>query len=176
MRRAPEHPGRSPASRSREGGFSLSEIAVTISIIGVLATVCVMMMTGIVVGSKEAIATAKLEQLNKAVSEYNYSNLEIDPNRLSVQTANTSDEQMVLNALKYRDPVESKAAIGSPFILTDYNPVPSSSADDYRLMWAGRIFKLLKPGAAGTGFKVVFDGSDMTPGTPHDNKKPDFGS
>lgn len=151
-------------------------MTIVISIIGVLATVCVVQMTGIVGGSKEAIATAKLEQLNKAVSEYNYSNLEMDPNRLAVQTGNTADEQMVLNALKYRNPNDNLAAVGSPYILTDYNPVASSSADDFRLMWAGRVFKLLKPGTAGTGFKVVFDGSDMTPGVPHDNKKPDFGS
>ena len=48
----------------------------------------------------------------------------------------------------------------------NWNPATSGSLADYRIQWAGKLFKLISPGTAGTGLKVNFDGGDMTDSYP----------
>ncbi|MCB1228373.1 MAG: hypothetical protein KDK99_21380, partial [Verrucomicrobiales bacterium] len=69
----------------------------------------------------------------------------------------TVDEQAVVEGLMADHP----RILGDPFLPTSYRPQESSSITDYRLQWMGLQFSLLKPGEAGTGLRVPFDGSDF---------------
>lgn len=137
----------------------MAEVVSSIAIIGVLAGICIAGMTGVLKGSKAALAEEKLEMLNQGLNAYAYSNMELTFN---VMTTSSSDEFAVLRFLQYRDPDPDRATVGAPYVRPDYNPVTSSSTDDYRIMWKGSRFVLLRPGTTGTGMKVVFDGSDYT--------------
>lgn len=153
------------ASNRPPRGFSITEVTITIAIIGVLAGIAVMRISGTYTSSQEAIAREKVELLNSGLHKFNYSNYEIHPGSLPVQTGTTGDEWAVLRTLQYRNPDEDRASPGSPFVNPCYNPSSSSSTDDFRITWTGRLYKLLKPGETGLGIKVVFDGSDYT--TPY---------
>lgn len=154
---APRH--ETPAA-SRRGGFSLSEIVITISMLGVLAGVVLVQMSGSYEKARETLALDKAEQLNanlkaRAVSLREYV--------LSRADGSTADEMLVLMDLQYRNPDPSKADFNSPYIDPRYRPATSSSSRDYRLRWTGRMFELLRPGTPGSGLKVAFDGSDLGP-------------
>lgn len=139
----------------------MTEMVTTISIIGVLAAIVVVSMTGTVTGAKESVAVDRLEMLNQALNSYAqaYKEYTYAPNDGSY-----TDENTVINDLEYRNPDPDKALVGSPFVRPDYRPAYSGSNKDYRLMWTGVRFKLLRPGTDGYGAKVAFDGSDI--GTP----------
>ena len=146
------------AGPPRRDGFSMSEMVTTIAIIGVLASIVVVSMTGAVTGAKESVALDRLEMLNQGLNSYaqSYKEYLYTPNDSSF-----TDENTVINDLEYRNPDNNKALTGSPFIRQDYRPKYSGSNQDYRLMWAGSRFKLLRPGTDGYGAKVAFDGSDL---------------
>lgn len=155
---------RSHAVRSKRAsvrGFSMTEVIMVISIMGVLAGIMVPKYANIYSGTKDTLANEKLEMLNQAINDWahTYKEYSYTPNNASY-----TDELNILNDLEYRNPDDSKAMIGTPFIRTNYRPKGSSSTDDYRIMWTGYRFKLLTPGQVGSGIKVVFDGSDN--GTP----------
>lgn len=154
-------PGRMKRKRISLAGYSMTEMIIAISVIGVMAGVLIPGMTGVVSGSKESLAAGKLEMLNQALNAYGHSWKEYTytPNNSSA-----ADELTVVLDLQYRNPDEDKALTGSPFLRTDYRPSTSSSADDYRIVWTGYRFKLLEPGEPGVGIRVDFDGSDI--GTP----------
>jgi prepilin-type N-terminal cleavage/methylation domain-containing protein len=132
-------------ARAVQAGFSMTEMVITVSVIGVIATILIPAMTGVVVGSQEALANQKLEVLNQGLDSY-------------------ADELTVVLDLQYRNPDANRAPTGAPFVIPEYRPSPSSSTADYRIMWTGYRFKLIRPGQSGTGIKVAFDGSDI--GTP----------
>ena len=142
-------------------GFSMTEMVMAISIIGVLGAAVIIAMTGVMAGSKEALANDKLEMLNQGLNQYKHSYKEYT---YPASDGSNLDEMTVLKDLQYRNPNEIKALTGSPFVRPDYQPSLSTSADDYRIVWTGSRFKLLRPGTPGSGIKVVFDGSDY--GTP----------
>ncbi len=137
----------------------MSEMVITISIIGALAAIAVPGMTGIFSGSQDAIANEKLEMLNQGLNAYGHAYKEYNA---PANDGSASDELTAVLDLEYRNPNPNKTLTGSPFIRPDYRPVSSGSATDYRIVWTGYRFKLLKPGVAGIGLKVVFDGSDYT--------------
>jgi prepilin-type N-terminal cleavage/methylation domain-containing protein len=148
-------------SRVRKAsGFSLPEIITVIAIIGVLASAAVVAIPRILGSSKSAVARNVVETMNSGLHRFNQSNYELIVAEVS---ASANDELAVLRTLQYRDP--TLPVTGSPYVRNDWNPATSSSASDYRIIWAGTIFKLMEPGAAGTGLKVKFDGSDL--GTPY---------
>lgn len=137
----------------------MSELVITISILGVLAGVVIIMMNGAFGASQETLAISRVEMLNAALHTWSTGNREMSFIRRDETTA---DELIVLRDLQYRNPNEAKAAIGSPYVPPEYNPPNSSSDEDYRIRWNGRSFELLRPGISGTGLKMVFDGSDIT--------------
>ena len=143
----------------KANGFSLPEIIAVIGIIGVLASAAVVAIPSILGTSKSTVARNLVETLNTGLHRFNQSNYEL----IYTATNAATDELTVLRTLQYRDP--ALPAVGSPYVRNDWNPATSSSASDYRVVWTGSIFKLLEPGAAGTGLKVKFDGSDF--GTPY---------
>lgn len=147
--------------RVLRAGFSLTEVVICIAVMGGLAAVVIPTMVGIMDGSKEALANEKLEMLNKGLNSYAHSFKEY----LTPPIGSESDELKVILDLEYRNPNEDRALIGSPFIDPRYRPGHSSSTSEWRIVWTGYRFKLVRPGEVGTGLKVVFDGSDY--GTPY---------
>lgn len=143
-------------------GFSLTELIWVIASLGVLAGIAISHVGSMSLSAQSAVAHEKLEMLNRGLHAYASSGSEITAGIQPVRS-DIVDEQTVLLYLQYRDPVNPTP--GSPFIDPRYRPVGSSSTSDFRLQWAGSLYKVLAPGQAGTGFKVPFDGSDM--GTPY---------
>ena len=160
--RLPGSPSRTPLpQRSLQRcaeAFSLTEMVTTISILGILASIVVLQMSDNYSTARGILAEDRLEMLNRSMSERAASVKEYVFTRVD---ANTTDEQLVLMDMQYRNPDPDKADINSPFIEPRYRPTTSSSVNDFRLRWTGRRFELLRPGTTGSGLKVVFDGSDI---------------
>lgn len=155
-------PAGGPRCALRRHAYSMSEMIITISVIGVLAGLVVPSLTGTLAGSKEAIANDRLELLNQALNEWAHAFKEYS---MAPQDGSASDELTILLDLEYRNPDANKTLPGSPFVEPRYRPQASSNTADYRIVWAGYRFKLLRPGQSGTGIKIPFDGSDY--GTPY---------
>jgi prepilin-type N-terminal cleavage/methylation domain-containing protein len=137
-------------------GFSLIEMLVTVTIIGILAAVAIPVYGHFLLSSKVEVSTNLVETLNSAVHKFNECNYEL------VYTAvdgTTNDEMAIVRTLQYRNP--TNPAIGSPYLRADWSPVSSSNSQDYRIVWGGTLFKLLSPGTSGTGLKVDFEGGDL---------------
>lgn len=143
----------------RPHGFSVTELVITICIMGVLAGIAVGPLNQQLDGARDAVAAARQEMLNQGLHSFAQHNYELlfNPN-----DAATADEMAILRTLQYRDPNPNRSKIGSPYVDPRYNPVASSSAAQYRLRWKGKLYELLKPGQAGTGLLMNFDGTDFT--------------
>lgn len=137
-------------------GFSLVEVMVAICIIGILAAVAVNSLNGTYFQSEAAVAANTKETLNTAVHRYN----EVNGELVYPPTGSGTDELTILRTLQYRNP--ANPAVGSPYVLPNWNPVESSDENTYRVAWQGTLFSLLSPGTSGTGLKVDFNGSDVT--------------
>ncbi len=142
-----------------ERGFSMSEMVIVISIMGVLAGIVVMPMSQFLGASKDALASSRQETLNQALSRFAQQNYEL---LFDAMNGSVSDEMVILRTLQYRDPNINRAQPGSPYVDPRYNPISSSDSSVHRLRWSGRLFELLKPGQSGTGILMDFEGSDFT--------------
>jgi prepilin-type N-terminal cleavage/methylation domain-containing protein len=139
-------------------GFSLTELISTISILSILAGIALVQINGAFDSSKESLAVNRMEMVNKALDSYMTNVSEII---WPASDASTSDELTVLAGLRHRSTNNDKIITGSPFIDPNYNPKPSSDSQTFRLRWMGKRFELLRPGVAGTGVRIPFDGTDM---------------
>lgn len=148
-----------PPGLSRAGAYSLTELVITISIMSVLASVVILSMNSAFTASMETLAIERMEMLNHGLNRWSAANNEMIFIRRDDSTA---DELKVLRDLQYRNPNEALASVGSPFVAPEYNPPTSSSTQDYRIRWNGRNYELLRPGEAGSGLLMVYDGSDYT--------------
>jgi len=137
----------------------MSEMVITISILGILASVAIISMNGAYSASQDALAVSRVEMLNSALSQFAQGNYEMVFNQ---RTDSAADEMFVLRTLEYRHPDDDRAKPGSPYVTPCYNPPTSSLVTDYRARWTGRMYELLRPGQTGLGIKIVFDGSDLT--------------
>lgn len=144
------------SSRDLRCAFSVTELVVTISILGTLAALIITSFGGLVTSSREVFAERKVELLNEALNRHATAGR---PLARVPQAGSDQDELLVLLALQMR----REDLVGSPFVSPLYVPNPSSSDEDYRLRYNGVRFELLKPGQIGTGLKVAFDGSDVGP-------------
>jgi prepilin-type N-terminal cleavage/methylation domain-containing protein len=140
----------------RAHGFSLVEILVVVGILGVLTSIAVVAIPGVLNSSKSSVAQNTLETLNSGLHRFNQTSYEL---LVPAVPGAGTDELLVLRSLQYRDPLNP--IVGTPFVRNDWNPAVSGSTQDYRIEWAGNIFRLLSPGTAGTGLKVNFDGADL---------------
>lgn len=140
-------------------GFSMTELVIVISILGVLSTIAMTSFSHLLSGGKDAVAAERREMLNRALHMFAQHNYDMVFSR---QDTNTADEVVILRTLQYRDPNPNRVKIGSPYVDPRYNPAVSSSADSYRLRWTGRNYELLKPGTAGSGILMDFEGADFT--------------
>lgn len=151
-------------SRS-QSAMSLVEMIIVIAVIGILSAIAVPNIGNIVKGSKSGVAESVVQTLNKATREFGHSQWDLRTNPIA---ASGGDELLLLRTLQWR---ESDASAGGelnpkgPFMRTDWNPAISTSDEDYRAEWTGSAWKLVEPGTAGAGLKIIFDGSDL--GTPY---------
>lgn len=135
----------------------------TIAVIGVLAAIAIPSVGTVVEGSRRGVAGNVVETLNKAARNFGHSQWDL---RTSPNPATGADELLILRTLQWRDPNPSgELNAAGPFMKTDWNPATSTSSGDYRAEWTGSSWRLLEPGVAGAGLKLVFDGSDL--GTPY---------
>jgi len=148
-----------PMRRRGLGGYSVAELVIVISIVGTLAGITVGGMSHFLGGAKDALAVERQEMLNQALHRFAQQNYEMLFNPMNSSGA---DEMVILRTLQFRDPDLDRAKFGSPYIDSCYNPVISSSKDEYRLRWTGKNYTLLRPGAAGTGLLMNFEGTDFT--------------
>ncbi len=145
--------------RGRSAGFSMTEMVITISILGILSGVVMISMGDSFLAGQETLAVNRMEMLNRALHQFSQGNYEMI---FTARPDSAADELFVLRTLEYRIPNESKAKAGSPYVTPYYNPPTSSNVADFRIRWNGRLYELLRPGQTGSGLKMVFDGSDMT--------------
>ena len=143
----------------REGGFSMSELVVVISILGVLSSLAIHSFGQFMGGSRDALASERQEMLNQALYRFAQQNYEMV---FTASNGAVTDEMVVLRSLQYRDPNIKRAQSGSPYFDPRYNPVSSSDITSHRLRWTGKLFELLKPGQSGTGLLMDFEGQDFT--------------
>jgi prepilin-type N-terminal cleavage/methylation domain-containing protein len=143
----------------KQSGFSMSELVIVISILGVFGSIAVPSFSQYLGGAKDSLAATRQEALNQSVYRFAQQNYELVFNRMDDSVA---DELVILRTLQYRDPNINRAKVGSPYYDPRYNPVSSSDNSKYRLRWTGKIYELLQPGDNGTGVLMNFDGSDFT--------------
>lgn len=148
----------------RSGGFSLTEILVTIAVIGIMASISLLTFGSVNEGAKLAHARNVTAKLNDAVKGFGQSNWDIPTAKDDLDTA---DELKVLRSLQYKP----AAAVGSfntgaPFYPPNWNPATTTATTEFRVRWNGFNFELLEIGVAGKGLKIAFDGTDMS-ATPY---------
>lgn len=153
-----------PVQAQARQGFSMSEMVIVIAILGVLALVIILSLGSSYNASKEVLAVARVEMLNKALLHYAMNLGERVEKR---KDESITDELYVLLDLKFREDDDRLAPPGAPYIPTHYNPVASSNASDFRIRWTGRRFELLRPGQSGQGLLMNFEGTDFTTATKH---------
>jgi prepilin-type N-terminal cleavage/methylation domain-containing protein len=141
----------------RPRGLSLPEVIVVLAILSTLLALAIPQFKGMFGASQDVLARNFVETLNSAVHRYGQRNGEVV---VTPVAASGGDEYNVLRRLQWRDPENPRP--GSPYMRPDWNPEVSSQSSDYRLQWNGSLFALVPPGTTGTGFKVMFDGSDIT--------------
>jgi len=145
--------------RRTPGGFSMTELVIVISVIGVLATIAITSFNHMISGGKDAVAGERREMLNQALHRFSQQNYDMVFNRMDTGAA---DEMVILRTLQYRDPNPNRSKIGSPYFDPRYNPATSSASHTYRLRWTGRNYELLRPGTDGSGLLMNFDSTDFT--------------
>lgn len=147
-------------------GFTFTEIVTVLSIIAILAAIAIPIYGNCLEKTRAAIARNLVETVNSGIHRFNEVNYEL---LFTAVDASAQDEMVILRTLQYRNP--NNPALGAPYVRNNWNPVTSTSTNDYRLVWTGSLYKLVSPGQAGNGLKVNFDGSDL--GLPY-NFPPSF--
>ena len=142
--------------QARNAGLSLVEIVVVVGVMGVMATVGVSAFQNIQEKSKDQIARSVVEKLNKATHDYNHAYKPLDTPFIETSGG---DEKAILLTLQYREP--DNPGVGEPYMRPDWKPTLTSDTTEYRYVWRGRNWDLLKPGETGAGLKVLFDATDI---------------
>lgn len=144
---------------SSRNGFSLVEVITTIAVIGILSAIAIPSIGNIVEGSRRGVAENVVQTLNKATRQFSHSQYDL---RTTPIAASGGDEMLILRTLQWRDPdLSGELNPKGPFMKNDWNPSTSTSAEHYRAEWTGSTWRLLEPGTAGAGLRIVFDGSDL---------------
>jgi len=132
-----------------ERGLSLTEVLVVIAFLAIVVAISIPNMLGVFTGSSLGSATRNLNYLNGAVIAFNQSNWEL----VLTTSGGSDDERRIFDSLRYRD--SANPAPGSPYLPPTATFVTSSSTDDYRAKWNGRMFELVAPGTEGTGLDLM---------------------
>jgi prepilin-type N-terminal cleavage/methylation domain-containing protein len=136
-------------------GYSIVEVTIVISIIGILAGIAIAQYSDLLTPSKEIAARERAEWLNSKVKAYvqiygPLGNAGVDATR-------------VIQALQNGPPGAARKA-GLPFVPLNYQPIISGNSSEYRIQWNGSNFKPLNAGEGGTGIVFPTDSPDMISG------------
>jgi prepilin-type N-terminal cleavage/methylation domain-containing protein len=138
-----------PISLLRRSAFSLTELVITVAIIGVMASIAIPVYSNVMEKSRRAIAQDHVELLNRAVANFSHACWKLPT---AAVASDSADEFTVLRSLQWHFPV-AQLKLGSPYFDPKYNPAASSSTSEYRIRWNGRSFELIDKGEAGTGMR-----------------------
>jgi len=122
---------------------------VVIAVIGIMAGIGIVVMTGVISGTSFQTAERNLNYLNGAVVAFNQANWEL----VLATDSSANDEQAIFNSLRYRD--VANPSPGSPYLPATTVYVASSSLADYRAVWNGRMFRLAVPSSNGAGINLL---------------------
>ncbi|MDB4721864.1 type II secretion system GspH family protein [Verrucomicrobiales bacterium] len=135
--------------------FSIVELIIVVAILGIVTSIAVPQLGGVLSNSKEVLVKDFSENLNKAVKKHSQLNYDI---KISSDNSMAGEEMSIIRTLQWRDAADP--APGAPFLRPDWHPVVSSASSDFRLQWNGNQFVVIWPGEVGVGLWVKFDGSD----------------
>ncbi|MGI9242930.1 MAG: pilus assembly FimT family protein, partial [Verrucomicrobiales bacterium] len=128
--------------RGCQAGYSLVEMIVTVTVIGVMLGVAIKTFSSVNERSRDIIANEVKEAVNLGVKKFSQGSYKIET---AADPDATTDESVVLTLLQTRD----DTIPGTPFVDPKWAPIASSSSADHRIEWVGEIFVLLKPGVEG---------------------------
>lgn len=135
-------------SRRLSRAFSLVELMVCISLIGVFSGLAVTQFGQVTPAARQTAGTDTMNLLNRAVLHYGQINANI---AVSPVEGSTDDELAVLALLKVRD----AAVPGSPYVSADFSTDVSDEINTVRARWNGKFFQLIPEGVAGTGLEIA---------------------
>jgi type II secretory pathway pseudopilin PulG len=135
--------------------FSIVELMIVVTMLGIITSIAIPQLGGVLSNSKEVLVKDFAETLNKAVKKHSQLNYDI---KLGSDDSLAAEEISIIRTLQWRG--HADPAPGSPFLRQDWHPVVSSSVSDFRIQWNGTEFVVIWPGEDGVGLWVKFDGSD----------------
>jgi prepilin-type N-terminal cleavage/methylation domain-containing protein len=135
-----------PAATRR--GFSLMEMLVSISVIGILSAIAIPAISRTDRAARGEAANQIVTGINRAISSYRQCGSEIT---INANSSSGADEASVMALLTTAD----AGVVGSPFLVgTSWPSVESSDTETYRVQWNGRFFVVVPRGSSGTGLIV----------------------
>jgi prepilin-type N-terminal cleavage/methylation domain-containing protein len=140
---------------SRLEGFSILELLIVISMIGIITSIAIPQLGVLLPSSKDVLARDFVENLNGSLMKHNQSNYRI---KYPKNDSFAGDEIQIVRTLQWRD--DEDPASGSPYMRQDWHPVVSSDVSEYRIKWNGYSFELIYPSSRGIGIRLSLDGSD----------------
>jgi len=140
---------------NKNTAFSIVELLVVLAMIGIITSIAIPQLGGILPNSKDILASEFVENINRSLKKHNQSNYKI---RYPKDDFIAGDEILIVRTLQWRN--QNSPAPGSPYLRQDWHPVVSSNDSDYRLKWNGSEFVLISPPLKGIGIRLSFDGSD----------------
>ncbi len=149
-------------------GFSLVEIVVVITIVGIMAFLLLPSFRELLPGSRYSTALANMELLNQSVLKFNQANWELV---LTNSAADTINEEKIVRSLQYRG-TEASASPGAPYLDPTLTINGTDDASTYRAHWNGHMFQLLDAGTAGDGLNLLLMTSSGTSYTFPNGYKP----
>jgi prepilin-type N-terminal cleavage/methylation domain-containing protein len=140
-----------PVSPIRRGGFSMVEILMAVSIIGILSAAAMPILGKLTTGAKRGVTESQVAELNRYMKVYQQS---VDDSEIPPDNS-AADENAILQLLSNKISLSGSLHLpGSPFISRSAWPtIESSDPKTYRLYWAGNYFKVLRPNDTGTGLR-----------------------
>jgi len=161
--------------KARSRGISLVEMIITVAVIGILSAIAVPTVGNIFGKSKEVVADNVVQGLNKATREFGHSQWDL---KLTPVPNTGNDELALLRTLQWKEPTTAASELNpkGPFMRIDWNPSVSTDTEEFRIEWTGSAWRLLKPGTAGGGLKIDFEGTDLGTGYVHPDDFTPIGS